>query len=59
MSSSKHPKIVLVACEASGDFLGATLIEALKRIYPQAQFAGVGGRAMREAGLPLRERSPT
>jgi lipid-A-disaccharide synthase len=50
---AKRPKIVIVACEASGDLLGAGLIEALKQIYPQAQFAGVGGQAMREAGLEV------
>jgi hypothetical protein len=38
---TKHPKIVLVAA----------LIEALKRIYPEARFAGVGGQAMTNAGL--------
>jgi lipid-A-disaccharide synthase len=48
---SKRPKIVLVACEASGDLLGAGLIEDLKQIYPQARFAGVGGKAMQDAGL--------
>jgi lipid-A-disaccharide synthase len=53
MYASKHPKIVLVACEASGDLLGAALIEALKRIYPEARFAGVGGQAMRDAGLEV------
>lgn len=39
----KYPKIVLVACEASGDLLGAAFIGALKQIYPRARFAGVGG----------------
>jgi lipid-A-disaccharide synthase len=51
MPTSKHRKFVLIACEASGDLLGAGLIEALKLIYPQAQFAGVGGKEMRCAGL--------
>lgn len=42
---------VLVAGEASGDLLGAGLINALRARFPQAQFAGVGGPRMIEAGL--------
>ena len=44
-------RIALVAGEASGDLLGAGLIEALRRRFPGAEFAGVGGDAMRAAGL--------
>lgn len=43
-------RIALVAGEASGDGLGADLIEALRARFPDAQFAGIGGDAMRQAG---------
>ncbi len=44
-------RIALCAGESSGDQLGAGLIEALRERFPDASFAGVGGDAMRSAGL--------
>ena len=44
-------KIALVAGEASGDQLGAGMIAELRTRVPDAEFAGIGGPAMRAAGL--------
>ncbi|MGJ4804981.1 lipid-A-disaccharide synthase [Luteimonas sp. SDU82] len=44
-------RIALCAGEASGDQLGAGLVEALRGRFPHAEFAGVGGAAMRDAGV--------
>jgi lipid-A-disaccharide synthase len=52
-----QPHIVLVAGEASGDNLGAALIEALRERLPHARFSGVAGPKMRAAGCVPWERS--
>ena len=48
-------RVGLVAGEASGDTLGAGLIEALRRIDPETEFFGVAGPRMRAAGCDVWE----
>lgn len=45
-------RIYIIAGEASGDKLGASLMENLQKLYPgQYQFMGIGGPLMTEQGL--------
>jgi lipid-A-disaccharide synthase len=51
MARGYAPAIGVVAGEASGDLLGAHLIEAVHARFPQARFVGVGGPRMQAAGM--------
>ena len=50
-TAGERVRVALVAGEASGDLLGAGLLAALRERLPDAEFAGIGGNAMRDAGL--------
>lgn len=45
--------VALVAGEASGDALGAALIHSIRSLAPDTEFIGVGGPAMRQAGMQI------
>ena len=45
--------VFLIAGEASGDIHAAALVRKLRERHSEAQFAGLGGDAMREEGVRL------
>lgn len=47
------PRILIVTGEASGDLHGANLAKAITAIDPTAKLVGIGGTAMRAAGVSL------
>ncbi|MCX5724237.1 MAG: lipid-A-disaccharide synthase [Nitrospirae bacterium] len=46
-------RILIVTGEASGDLHGANLAKAIMELNPQAELVGIGGAAMRAAGVSL------
>lgn len=48
---SDHIHIGIVVGEASGDILGAALMQELRKHFPNAEFSGIGGPRMLAAGF--------
>ncbi|PYG31619.1 lipid-A-disaccharide synthase [Pelagimonas varians] len=44
-------RVFITAGEASGDKLGAALMEGLRQLVPEVEFRGIGGEKMAEQGL--------
>lgn len=51
--SDRKPVICVVAGEASGDAHCALLVKAILELYPRAEFFGMGGRKLSDAGVEL------
>jgi len=51
--SRQAGSVFMVAGEASGDWAGARLAEALRRQQPNLALCGIGGRRMAQAGVEL------
>ena len=49
--TSEAKKFLIVAGESSGDMHGSGLVSAIKKIHPNCDFKGLGGKRMREAGV--------
>ena len=43
--------VIIVVGEASGDLHAANLVRSMKKKDPSLFFFGIGGKAMREAGV--------
>jgi lipid-A-disaccharide synthase len=48
--SSPKPVLFMIAGEASGDWIGSTLIHSLRQQYPHLSYSGIGGPLMEAAG---------
>jgi lipid-A-disaccharide synthase len=49
--AARPARVAIVAGEASGDLLGASLVAALRALDPTLQFTGVAGARMQAAGV--------
>ena len=49
----KQPCVAIIAGEASGDEHGAKLVRAMRKKKPELFFCGIGGPALRQAGVRI------
>lgn len=49
----ERPTLLIVAGESSGELYGALLAREIKKNFPDARVAGIGGERMREAGVEV------
>jgi lipid-A-disaccharide synthase len=54
---NKSKRIMIIAGEASGDLHGANLVKAIQAREPSISFFGVGGTALKGAGVTIRVQS--
>ena len=52
-STSNKPCVAIIAGEASGDQHGAKLVRAMQKKKPELFFCGIGGSALRQAGVRI------
>jgi len=45
--------VMIIAGEASGDLHGANLVRSMRRKHPNLIFFGIGGNALRKAGVRI------
>jgi len=50
----QNRKIMIIAGEASGDMHGAHLVKAIRALNRELDFFGIGGNALRQAGVRVR-----
>jgi len=48
-----EPRVLIVAGEKSGENYGAAVVREFRRLYPKAEFFGIGGTNMEEAGVEI------
>lgn len=53
-SLKKSKRVLIISGEASGDQHGAKLVTAVRQMNANVEFLGMGGDAMREAGVDIR-----
>ncbi len=53
MKKTNNKSVMIIAGEASGDLHGAKLVNAMREKNPALSFCGIGGQALRDAGVKI------